>query len=44
MVHLMQDTSNSGATEKRLDSESKDTVKAIQKSIAEKKKEVSFEL
>jgi V-type H+-transporting ATPase subunit G len=41
---ISDDTSNSGATEKRLESESKDTVKAIQKSISEKKKEVSDQL
>ena len=40
----MQDTSNSGATEKRLDSESKEAVKAIQASIAAKKHEVADQL
>lgn len=39
---MVQDSSNSGANVKRLDQESDDQMKDIQKSIAEKKKEVSM--
>lgn len=37
---ILQDSSSSGQTEKRLDSESKDAVNAINKSISSKKQEV----